>query len=133
MLTLAEPKGDIFLQSPSKGFLLDLAIHRIRIPSVIPHSTSGHTHESVIMNLFCCSEAPILWITLKYFETAYCSQENSFLTLSIHLSLHLSFSLFSIIGVWILSLECIHFETIIFCMRHNWEERVASEMHPNCS
>lgn len=52
MLTLAEPKGAIFLQLPSKGFLLDLAVQYLRIPRVIPHSTSGHTHESVILDLF---------------------------------------------------------------------------------
>lgn len=39
----------------SKGFLLDLAIHHIRLPSVTPHCTSGHTNESVLMNLFYCS------------------------------------------------------------------------------
>lgn len=55
MLSLAEPKGDIFLQSPLKGFLLGLAVHYIRIPSVIPPSTLGHVQESVIMDLLHCS------------------------------------------------------------------------------
>lgn len=55
MLTPAEPKGGVFPQALFKGFLLDLSVHHIRIPSVIPHSTSGHINESVIKNLFYCS------------------------------------------------------------------------------
>lgn len=76
-LTLGELKGAISPQSPSKG--LRLGCQYIRISSVSPHSTSGKTHESIILVSFYCSQTPFCDSPQVYFETVNYSLEKLFL------------------------------------------------------